>query len=85
MDHAERVARGQRAADIINDPMVQEVLRAMELELIRAWEDSDPSQGMEREKLYHQRLAVKDFKHKFTLLMADGSQANKELQKTETE
>lgn len=72
MTREEKIARGKRAAEILDDPLVAEALAAMDSFVVDGFRGSKVGQRDEREALYFLSVAIADFKAHFTALVQDG-------------
>jgi hypothetical protein len=63
----ETIARGKRAAEILDDPLVVEALDALDAFVIDGFRGSKLGERDEREALYHLNVAIADFPGAFPL------------------
>jgi hypothetical protein len=72
MTPQDKIARGKRAAEILEDPLVSEALDALDSFVIDGFRGSKVGQRDEREALYFLSVAIADFKAHFRSLLQDG-------------
>jgi hypothetical protein len=73
------IARGKRAAEILDDPLVVEALDALDAFVIDGFRGSKLGERDEREALYHLNVAIADFRAHFRSLVSDGTMAQGRL------
>ena len=75
----EIVKRGQRAGVLLEDPLVKEVLDAIERSCIERWERAKTPE--ERDKEWGLRHAAKSFREAFNMMLARGVQVTSQGKK----
>lgn len=75
MTHDEKIRRGQRAAEILADELVEDALTTMREHLTEKWRTSTLGQRDERETLYFLHCGMVEFEAHFRSLISDGEMA----------
>lgn len=81
----EKIRRGQRAAEILADDLVDEALSTMRANVTAMWKGSKIGQREERETLYFLNCAIEDFEAHFRELITSGKMAEGEKSRAEQE
>ena len=72
-------ARGAKAREILEEPLVAEAFSKIEAEILSAWEDS-PARDIEgREKLYQMLMLTRKVKRHFESVVLTGEMARRTL------
>ena len=72
-------ARGAKAREILEEPLVAEAFSKIEAEILSAWEDS-PARDVEgREKLYQMLMLTRKVKRHFESVVLTGEMARRTL------
>ena len=72
-------ARGAKAREILEEPLVVEAFGKVEAEILSAWEDS-PARDVEgREKLYQMLMLTRKVKRHFESVVLTGEMARRTL------
>jgi hypothetical protein len=72
-------ARGAKAREILDEPLVAEAFSKIEAEILTAWEDS-PARDIEgREKLYQMLMLTRKVKRHFESVVLTGEMARRTL------
>lgn len=72
-------ARGQRAQEVLENPLVIESFALIESEIMKAWEDSPVRDIDGREKLYQMLTMGRKFKRHFESVVQTGEMARRTL------
>lgn len=75
----EQAARGERAKQIVSQDIVQEAFAAIEKTIIDGWKNSAADEGVARENAYIMLRLYQNFRQQFTVAIATGEAAKKEL------
>jgi hypothetical protein len=85
MSNDETIHRAQRAAEVLDNPLVLEALFAMRENVLKQWRTSAVGQTVEREKLYFMHCAVEEFEAHFRSLIQDGKIAEARVVQAEAD
>lgn len=75
------VTRGKRAQAFVTDPVVAEVLEALEAKYVSAWKATKTEETIKREQAYTALMMLEDFKTQINTFLADGRLAARQLEK----
>lgn len=75
----EQASRGERAKQIVSQEIVQEAFAAIEKTIVEAWKNSAADEEQARENAYLMHRLFQNFKAQFTVAIATGESAKKEL------
>ena len=75
----EIIQRGHRAAALLDDPLVKEVLEAIERGCVERWERAKTPE--ERDKEWGLRHAAREFRTQFQMMLARGVQVTSQGKK----
>lgn len=75
----EQASRGERARQIVEQEIVQEAFAAIDKTLVEAWKGSAADEERARENAYLMYRLFQNFKAQFTVAIATGEAAKKEL------
>lgn len=81
MNDQEKSRRGERARQLLKDPLVQESLNGLRGIVFKNIESSHYSKVDEREDLYKMLQAINGFESQFKKMMRDGELAKGRLEK----
>ena len=81
MNDNEKARRGERARQLIKDPLIQESLTSLRGIVYKNIESSHYSKVDEREDLYNMLQAINGFESQFKKMMRDGELAKGRLEK----
>lgn len=76
---SEQIARGERAREIVNDPLVKKVFEEIESEIFTGWKITEGGDKEARENCYLLHRTLQHFKQKFETMMINGRAAETEL------
>ncbi len=80
-DKQRSVSRGKRAQQFAADPVVVEVLAALEQKYVSDWKSSKPNEEDKRQQAYQRLQMLEDFKVELTIFISDGRIASRQLEK----
>jgi hypothetical protein len=69
--------RAERARQLLDDPLIQEALAALEADAIDALADTDAGKFSETQALVCRLQAVRDFRQRFASILTTGAQAER--------
>lgn len=72
-------ARGAKAKELLDEPLVAEAFSVVESEILRAWEDSPARDSEGREKLYQMLMLTRKVKRHFESVVMTGEMARRTL------
>lgn len=76
------LTRGDRAKQLMEDPLVQEAINKIEQTLIEAWQNSHANDHEGRNNAYLMQRLLKNFKSEFERAIGTGKVAKKQLLNT---
>lgn len=79
VDRAEIIQRGQRAQQILADPLVDEAFVTVERELTRLWRETEPQDTGSRERLWLALRLFDSVRKVFEGIVASGKFADHEV------
>ena len=80
MNDNEKARRGERARQLLKDPLIQESLNGLKGIVFKNIESSHYSKVEEREDLYKMLQAINGFESQFKKMMRDGELAKTRLE-----
>jgi len=75
MDEELEMARGRQAAQVMNNPMLQEALSTIESDCERSWKESSYAEHDKREAAYRMMQVVRAFRSTLTTVLQTGKMA----------
>jgi hypothetical protein len=81
MDNVERLARGQNAQRLMDDPIIQSALHDMEAMYINDWKTSTVDDVVKRERAFASISVLQDFKAALQSYVDTGKLAGKHLER----
>jgi hypothetical protein len=83
MDNTELVSRGQRAKELMSDPLISEALQLIPDAIRDQWDETNDSS--QREELWYTLQGFKRFAMYFNIVLENGMMAKRELEKEMTD
>ena len=79
VDLRKEVDRAQRAADVLNNPLVKEAFETLERELIEGLVQTSADEDRKREKIHMMLLMGRKWQHLFKSMVETGKLASMQL------
>lgn len=83
MDREQQIARGVRAQQILDEPLVQEAIDLIESQCLQQWKDSPARDTEGRERIWMMVKMAQQFKRHFEAAVTDGKLAQHEVAELE--
>lgn len=82
MDLIEKVGKGRKALEILDNEIMKEAFEALESHYINEWKSSKIDDEVKREKAYARMSVLADFKAQLQSYVDTGKIASKQLEKS---